>query len=60
MHPAALLKAIELRSVREGLEAAGRRARRAGVTALPAIVAGRAVYEGPEALERAAEAFAPR
>ncbi len=46
MHPSALLKAIELRSVAEALDQAGARARAAGVKTLPAIQVGDAVYEG--------------
>jgi predicted DsbA family dithiol-disulfide isomerase len=38
MHPTALLKGIELRSTAEALAEATDRARRAGVTALPAVV----------------------
>lgn len=40
MHPAALLKAIELRTVERALEEAGLRARAAGVTSLPALLEG--------------------
>jgi 2-hydroxychromene-2-carboxylate isomerase len=38
MHPAALLKGIELRSTKEALAEATDRARRHGVTALPSVV----------------------
>jgi 2-hydroxychromene-2-carboxylate isomerase len=38
MHPAALLKGIELRSTADALAAATERARRDGVSALPAVV----------------------
>jgi 2-hydroxychromene-2-carboxylate isomerase len=38
MHPAALLKGVSLRSTAQGLAAAAERARRDGVTELPAIV----------------------
>jgi 2-hydroxychromene-2-carboxylate isomerase len=48
MHPSALLKAIEHRSVADALEQAGARARAAGVKALPAIQVGDAVFEGEE------------
>ena len=40
MHPSALLKAIETRSVADALEEAGARARAAGVTSLPAVCVG--------------------
>jgi predicted DsbA family dithiol-disulfide isomerase len=46
MHPSALLKAIELRSVAEALDQAGARARAAGVKSLPAIQIGDAVFDG--------------
>jgi 2-hydroxychromene-2-carboxylate isomerase len=48
MHPSALLKAIEMRSVAESLEQAGARARAAGVGSLPAIQIDGAVLEGEE------------
>jgi 2-hydroxychromene-2-carboxylate isomerase len=44
MHPAALRKGIELRSTRNALASATGRARAAGVTGLPAIQIGDAVY----------------
>jgi 2-hydroxychromene-2-carboxylate isomerase len=44
MHPASLLKAIELRSCSEGLERAGRRALEAGAKSLPAIQVGDDVF----------------
>jgi 2-hydroxychromene-2-carboxylate isomerase len=53
MHPAALLKAIALRSVIDALEQANFRARAAGVTSLPAIALGSRVYQGPDAIEHA-------
>ena len=43
MHPAALLKAIQLRSVAQALEQAGARARDAGVRELPALQMGNRV-----------------
>jgi|GEM_PF-208275 len=58
MHPAALLKALELRSVLDALEAAGARAAAAGVSRLPAIRVGQRVFAGVGALEAAAEAIA--
>ncbi len=54
MHPAAVLRASTLRTVRAGLEAANARAASLGVTALPAVQVGEAVFEGPDAPERAA------
>jgi 2-hydroxychromene-2-carboxylate isomerase len=53
MHPTALLKGIEMRSVVQALERAGDRARAAGVTRLPAIEFGERVFEGPAALVQA-------
>jgi 2-hydroxychromene-2-carboxylate isomerase len=50
MHPAALLKAMGLRSVTEGLEAAGRRAAAQGVAELPAIATGSHLFCGPGAV----------
>ncbi len=54
IHPAALLKGIELRSVKLALAQATARARAAGVCSLPAIAAGELVYEGDRSLEAAA------
>lgn len=54
MHPAAVLKGIELRSVRDALAAAHRRASAAGVEALPAIQLDGQLFCGPEALRDAA------
>lgn len=58
MHPAALLKAIGLRSVRGGLKQAGERAEGCGVSALPAIVVAGEVFSGPGCLEAALAAGA--
>jgi 2-hydroxychromene-2-carboxylate isomerase len=56
MHPAAVLRAAELRSVREALAAATAEAAARGVRSTPAVwVAGEA-FHGDDALERAAEA----
>jgi 2-hydroxychromene-2-carboxylate isomerase len=57
MHPSALLKGVQLRSVSEALARAGTRARAAGVTSLPAIEIGGAVFEGERAVAQAAEAL---
>jgi 2-hydroxychromene-2-carboxylate isomerase len=54
MHPSALLKAVALRSVIEGLEQATERARAAGVSALPAIEIEESVFQGARAVEDAA------
>ncbi len=59
MHPRAVLKAIEMRSVSESLSRAGERALAAGVRTLPAIQVGDAVFAGADALERALEAVGP-
>jgi 2-hydroxychromene-2-carboxylate isomerase len=50
MHPLALTKGIELKSTSQALQAAGDRARTAGVTTLPAIQVGEQTYEGPAAM----------
>jgi 2-hydroxychromene-2-carboxylate isomerase len=57
IHPAALLKGISLRSVRDGLEAAVARAHGAGVRSLPAIQVDGQTFTGEEALGRAARAL---
>jgi 2-hydroxychromene-2-carboxylate isomerase len=57
MHPAAVLKGVGLRSVTRSLEQAAERARRAGVSELPAIQIGADVYAGADALERAISAL---
>jgi 2-hydroxychromene-2-carboxylate isomerase len=57
MHPAAVLKGITLRSVRDGLRTAGERAREAGVDDLPAIQVGDEVFCGARALDGAAAAL---
>jgi 2-hydroxychromene-2-carboxylate isomerase len=54
MHPAAVLKAIGLQSVRERLTRAAERARRAGVTELPAIRVGGEVFLREAGLDDAA------
>jgi 2-hydroxychromene-2-carboxylate isomerase len=57
IHPTALLKALGTESVGAALAAAGARARSAGVRSLPAIQGGDAVFEGEDALQRAAAAL---
>jgi 2-hydroxychromene-2-carboxylate isomerase len=58
MHPAAVLKAAELRGVREALDAATARARALGVRDVPAVWTGERVFHGHADLERAAAALA--
>lgn len=54
MHPTALLKGIELRSVREALDRAVELALAEGVRELPAIRVAEEVFEGEEGVEQAA------
>jgi 2-hydroxychromene-2-carboxylate isomerase len=54
MHPAAVLKATELRSVRERLDAATADAARAGVREVPAVRIGDEVLQGAGVLDEAA------
>jgi 2-hydroxychromene-2-carboxylate isomerase len=54
LHPRAVLKGIDTRSVRERLEAACVQAAAAGVRSLPAVRAGTEILEGADAVERAA------
>jgi 2-hydroxychromene-2-carboxylate isomerase len=58
MHPSAVLRALGTRQVREGLDAACRRAREAGVRELPAVALGPLVLTGPAALGEAAAVLA--
>jgi predicted DsbA family dithiol-disulfide isomerase len=53
MHPTAVLKALELRSVTTALERAVARARAAGVVELPAIELDGRLFEGASALSQA-------
>jgi 2-hydroxychromene-2-carboxylate isomerase len=55
MHPAAVLRAADMRSVREQLERASAEAADAGVGSVPAIVAGGEVFQGEDAPELARE-----
>jgi 2-hydroxychromene-2-carboxylate isomerase len=55
MHPAAVLRAAELRSTAERLAVSSAEARRAGVTEVPAVVLGAHAFVGEEAVEEAAE-----
>ena len=58
MHPAAVLRGAELRSVREQLAAATSSAARAGVRGVPALTVGDVVVEGDGLLQRAAALMA--
>jgi 2-hydroxychromene-2-carboxylate isomerase len=53
MHPSAVIKALDLRSVREALAAATSRAAAAEVAGLPAIQIDGRLFAGPRALETA-------
>jgi 2-hydroxychromene-2-carboxylate isomerase len=57
MHPAAVLKAAELRGVRNALDAATARAAALGVRDVPAVWTGERVFHGQAELERAAAAL---
>jgi 2-hydroxychromene-2-carboxylate isomerase len=54
MHPTAVLRGAELRSVGEQLARASAAAARTGVTEVPAVVVGEEVFAGERGLERAA------
>lgn len=58
MHPRAVLAAAELRGTAEAVERAHARAAALGVRSVPAVAVGEDVFEGPDALERAAPALA--
>lgn len=60
IHPTALLKGTDLRSVAAGLDAAATRALSAGVRSLPAIAVDGQVFEGHHGLQRAASALGGR
>lgn len=55
MHPSAVLQAAERRAIAEQLRAATAEARELGVRDVPAIRVGERVFQGEQALERAAE-----
>lgn len=57
MHPTALLKGMELRSVQTAVQRTTDEARAAGVTRLPAVVASGQVFEGDDGIEAAADAL---
>jgi 2-hydroxychromene-2-carboxylate isomerase len=54
MHPAAVLRGAELRSVASQLAAATQGAARAGIINIPALLVGDEVFEGERAIEQAA------
>ena len=58
MHPAAVLKAVQLRSVAEALERTTAGAAERGVTSVPAIWSEEAVFSGAKSLDVAARALA--
>lgn len=58
LHPAALLKGIELRSTRDALERACRQASAAGVRTVPALQVGEQLFVGEATVEAAAGALA--
>ncbi len=58
MHPTAVIKAAALRSIRKRLDDATAAAAAAGVTEVPAVRVGDAVFHGDRELERAAGALA--
>jgi 2-hydroxychromene-2-carboxylate isomerase len=60
LHPSALLKGVELRSVAQALERAAARARAAGVRSLPAVQVGERVFTGDAGLDEAAAALGGR
>ena len=57
MHPAAVLKAADLRGVRDALDVATARAAALGVRDVPAVWTGERVFHGQAALEHAAAAM---
>jgi 2-hydroxychromene-2-carboxylate isomerase len=57
MHPAALLKGLELKSVRAALDAATAGAAERGVRSVPAIAVGDELFGGDDGVERAAAAL---
>jgi 2-hydroxychromene-2-carboxylate isomerase len=58
MHPSAVLRGAELRSIAIALEGANTRALRAAPRTLPAVQVGDRVFDGPAAIEAAARALA--
>ena len=60
MHPNAVLKGIEMKSVARALGDAAARASELGIAALPAIAIGVEVFSGPDALQEACAALEGR
>ena len=60
LHPRAVLKGIESRSVEERLRRASARAEASAVSGVPAVVAGETVFVGTAGLEDAADALGRR
>ena len=58
LHPAAVLKAVELRATREALRVATARAGAAGVRSVPTVRIGDELFAGEDAVELAARAAA--
>jgi 2-hydroxychromene-2-carboxylate isomerase len=58
MHPSAVLRAAELRSVAAELQRETDAALQSGVRAVPALIVGDRVFDGDDLLERAAESMA--
>ena len=57
MHPAAVLRAAQMRSVAEQLAVTSEQAARAGVRDVPAVLVGERVFHGERALGDAASAL---
>jgi 2-hydroxychromene-2-carboxylate isomerase len=57
LHPRAVLKAVESRSIQERLHAASEAAARVGVRELPAVETDERLFAGADAVERAREAL---
>ena len=60
MHPTAVLRAVQTRGVRAALDSACERAAAAAVVTLPSITVGDTVFDGPDAVERAAAVLGER
>ena len=60
MHPAAVLRGAELRSVERALGAATARAARTGLSDVPALVVDGQLFAGERAVEQAAAAMSAR
>jgi len=58
IHPTAVTRALQMRSVAEALQRACDRGRAAGIRALPAVQIGSDIYEGEAGLDAAAQAIA--